>query len=205
MIWAEDFYAPNRVYINRINVGVPVFLRDNLQVYYGEGKSIEANADIVAYNEDAFALGDLVMNREVPSMMSDVFNKNAIERIMVIKDSKTGLDHGVKVWFKDGTYTQAVCQGDDKFDFDTGITICMMKKILGGKQNGNYAYNKMIRDVRKKYKDMCVEDEKQKEIEAMIERKRAKRAKKKLAKEARKRQEKIDILAEAIKKATAQS
>lgn len=49
----------------------------------------------------------------------------------------------VKVDFADGTFTKAVCSENDTFDLDIGITICLLKKLVGGTK----AYNDIIRGI----------------------------------------------------------
>lgn len=107
----------------------------------------------------------------------------------------------VKITYGDGTFTKAVCSENDVFDLDTGITICLIKRILGGGDCGNKNYNNLIRSVHdlmerdqrereefKKYK--LARKEKQKEIEH-------KRAEGK----ARAREEQIEIQKEAYLRA----
>ena len=53
----------------------------------------------------------------------------------------------MKVTFADGTLTRAVCSENDNFDLDVGITICILKRLLG--KNGHKIYNDLIRDAHK--------------------------------------------------------
>ena len=43
------------------------------------------------------------------------------------------------VWFKDGTKTTAVAGHGDKFDKEVGLSICMLKRVLG-----NQKYRKIM-------------------------------------------------------------
>ena len=54
-------------------------------------------------------------------------------------------DRVVIVKFADGSFTKAVCSPNDKFDIDVGITVCLLKKILGGTNE----YNNLIRKIHK--------------------------------------------------------
>lgn len=105
----------------------------------------------------------------------------------------------VKVTFEDGTHTTATCSENDDFDFEVGIGICIGKRALGSK------FNSMVDKAVKLYTKTQEEKLKKsvEEIEALKraihkEQKRVERIKRR---EERERQETIDILAEAIKKA----
>ena len=59
-------------------------------------------------------------------------------------------DKTVFVQFADGTKEVAVCSADDVFSFETGVLICLFKKILGEPledfgMSGSSAYNKLIK------------------------------------------------------------
>jgi len=54
-------------------------------------------------------------------------------------------DRAVIVKFADGSFTKAVCSPNDKFDIDVGITVCLLKKVLGGTNE----YNNLIRKIHK--------------------------------------------------------
>lgn len=51
----------------------------------------------------------------------------------------------VQVIFTDGTSEKAVCSKNDTFSLETGITVCIAKKLLGGTKE----YNKIIRNALK--------------------------------------------------------
>lgn len=51
----------------------------------------------------------------------------------------------VQVIFEDGTSEKAVCDKEDTFSLETGITVCIAKKLLGGTKE----YNKTIRNALK--------------------------------------------------------
>lgn len=103
-------------------------------------------------------------------------------------------DRVVKVTFDDGTFTKSVCSENDHFDLDVGITICIMKKILGNdNKNGTRLYNNLIRkvhDVMRETDDLKAEEQAKKQEEKAKKRKEMLR---KAAKKVKKRQEQIDI------------
>lgn len=69
-------------------------------------------------------------------------------------------DRVVIVKFADGSFTKAVCSPNDKFDIDVGITVCLLKKVLGGTNE----YNNLIRKIHKQMDKL--EADKQAEKEA---------------------------------------
>lgn len=107
----------------------------------------------------------------------------------MIKDITVYNDKVVKMDFTDETFTKAVCGEHDEFNLDTGITICLVKKMLGGQEDGTRCYNNLLRDLHG-----LMEDKEKAKIEEAEEKERQKqkrrnhelkRAKKKLmAKEA---------------------
>lgn len=64
------------------------------------------------------------------------------------------------VYFTDGSFTKAVCSSNDNYDIDVGITVCLIKKMLGGSKQ----YNDLIRSVHKRMD--ALEKEKKKAAEA---------------------------------------
>lgn len=121
---------------------------------------------------------------------------NWIEGLPAIKKIETYNDRVTKVTFIDDTFTKSVCSENDHFDEDVGITICCMKRLFG--KDGNRMYNDMIRKAHK----VIDENNKKKEAEAKEKAERKLRAKKaacnKAVKKLLKKQEQIDIQAQAI-------
>lgn len=119
-----------------------------------------------------------------------------IEGLPAIKKIETYNDRVTKVTFIDDTFTKAVCSENDHFDEDVGITICCMKRLFG--KDGNRMYNDLIRKAHK----VIIENVKKKEAEAKEKAERKLKAKKaagkKAAKKLLKKQEQIDIQAQAI-------
>lgn len=111
------------------------------------------------------------------------------------------------VYFGDGTFEKAVCHKDDTYSLEQGISICVTKKILSEITglNGTTAYNRLIRKALKTMKDNRKAEEKAKQESAAEELRRKKAAQKRqrrLAKIAeRKREEAIEIQAEAYRRA----
>ena len=107
-------------------------------------------------------------------------------------------DRVVKVTFDDGSFTKSVCQENDIFDLDVGITVCLMKKMLdSGKGDGTRIYNDIIRDAHKLIEDK--ENEKiEKQLEKENQKKKARKAQmKKQAKKLKAKEEAIDIQKQA--------
>lgn len=76
-----------------------------------------------------------------------------IRDIKVYPDEKTGKDKVVVVSFFDGTQEKAICDEQDTFSLEQGITICLMKYILSALTSGDGTkeYNKAIRSAVKLY------------------------------------------------------
>ena len=115
-----------------------------------------------------------------------------------IKKIETYNNRVVIVRFIDGTYTKSVCAKDDIFDIDTGITICLFKKHLGA--NGNKEFNDLIRKAHKIIDIQEKEAKKEDKIKAKNKQKLEKLKKKREAKKLKEREERIDIIAEGIRK-----
>ena len=111
-------------------------------------------------------------------------------------------DRVVKVTFNDGSFTKSVCQENDIFDLDVGITICLIKKMFDtGKGDGTRVYNDIIRDAHKLINDK--ENEKiEKQMEKEKEKKKAHKVMmKKQAKKMKAKEEAIDIQKQAFVRA----
>lgn len=112
-------------------------------------------------------------------------------QIVAISDVKIlSHDKVVQVIFADGTSEKAVCSENDTFSLETGITVCIAKKLLGGTKE----YNKTIRNA---LKTMEQKEKNRKDLEE-----RNKRIVLKQKKEAEKRRErKIKLQEEAYYRA----
>lgn len=105
-------------------------------------------------------------------------------------------DRVVKVTFTDGSFTKAVCGEQDTFDLDTGITVCLMKKMLG--ENGTRKYNDALRDIHK-----LMENQENDKIEAQLKKEEARKKTRKAdmkrkAKKLKAKEEAIDIQKQGI-------
>ena len=100
-------------------------------------------------------------------------------------------DRVVKVTFKDGSFTKSVCSDNDTFDLDVGITICILKRVMG--KNGHKLYNNMMRDIHKIMDENEKDKEKARKEKAERKTKQRKTELKAAAKKAKARQEQIDI------------
>ena len=100
--------------------------------------------------------------------------------------------------YTDGSFTKCVCNKDEEFNLYAGIAYCLFKRTLG-KEDGHRMFNELMHHAFE-----VMEDQKRQEEEA---RKTAleeaqRQARRKAAHErrmARKRQEKVDIIADAIR------
>lgn len=113
---------------------------------------------------------------------------NTIVNVIEIVPNKV-----VEVVFYDGTIEKVVCYEDDTFSLEMAITICMAKKLYGG----TAAYNKAVRDGMKVYKRMLKHKQNEKEERERIAKKKQKRKEYLARREARRREEQIEIRKEA--------
>ena len=56
-----------------------------------------------------------------------IFSIPKVERVLF-------RDPATIVWFSDGTKSVAICGHDDTYDRETGVAICLCKRILGNKE-----------------------------------------------------------------------
>lgn len=130
--------------------------------------------------------------------------KGSTKSIKVVKVEVLN-DRVVIVRFADGTFTKAVITNDDyeagKFDIDIGITICLMKKILGEADGYKKAYEKAIKGIHK----MMDAQEKEKKEKLEAEQRSKARAKRKAERRAKAAKEETKAykkdITDAIKKA----
>jgi len=55
-------------------------------------------------------------------------------------------DPATIVFWADGTKTVAKAHGDDKFDKEVGLTVCIAKKAIGNKKNWDQVFKKWIKE-----------------------------------------------------------
>ena len=169
--------------------------------------------------------GDVVCQGKVSSIVPSLFdccgsNKNydnifsklinEYTAIPEVEDVKVIDSNGIKVtivYFDDGTFEKSVCQKDDTFSLEYGIGLCISKKILFDLtgENGTTVYNRLIRQavkVMKRNRKIEKEIKQESTAEELRRKKAAEKRKKRLAKIAeRKREEQIEIHAEAYRRA----
>lgn len=143
-------------------------------------------------------INEVISNVRAINKKGDTYNMKTIKNIPCkIVDYKVINETVVIVTFADGTTEKAVCNKNDKFDFDRAIEICVCKKMFGGTKAYNDAVKNALRQV-KAVDDKKRRESKEKEIEenrkAKVERRKAKRREQRI-------QQRIDIQAEAFLKA----
>ena len=119
-----------------------------------------------------------------------------IDSVITIKDIKIIVPNKVvEITYKDNTKEKVVCDNEDNFSLDAAIAICALKKLMGNSKCNHYLKSgyKIIDDKEK----LLLKEQEEKEI---IARKKEKAKLKKEKRRLRKREEKINIIAEAIKR-----
>lgn len=108
-------------------------------------KSCKKIIDEICRQEEARTHSDDYKNK--PHLRSNFMSDYDITKVEVLNDRV------VIMRFGDGSFTKAICTEDDakngKFDVDIGITICLIKKIIGETDGKKKAYAKLIRDIHK--------------------------------------------------------
>lgn len=115
-----------------------------------------------------------------------------MEKSFVVTKVDVYNNRAVKLTFSDGTFTKAVCSDGDTFSLDVGITICMIKKMMGSSS----AYNKAMKDIHKLMERNKKAEEKAREEEKARKLKREKILAKKKAKYDADREDYINALKE---------
>ena len=116
------------------------------------------------------------------------------------------------VYFENGSVQTAYCDENDEFNLEVGISICvtreLMKRLYGISGETN-VYNKVIRQGMKAYKTHCKFKELTKkyiaEAKAIEKNRKIKEQKRREKRAAKNKEREIEILAEAIKRANADS
>lgn len=114
-----------------------------------------------------------------------------------IKDYKILNDRAVMFFFEDGTSETTVCAEEDTFNIEEAANIAICKKKFGGSGAYNNAVRRAIKQVYAIDKKKLQEEKERMELEE----RKARRVERKLKRKAAKRQEQIDIQAEAFFKA----
>lgn len=110
---------------------------------------------------------------------------------------------GIVMYFMDGTSERVVTRGEDKFDLDVGIQMCLFKKMISERTNGNGSsvMNKLVLHAKKVKKNNERFLEKNAAEEAERNRVRANQIAKKQRRTARRKKEQVEMMAEAYRKA----
>ena len=122
-----------------------------------------------------------------------------IENVSVYKDTN-GNDKSVVIEFADGTKEKASTRHGDKFDLETGISLCIAKKMYksltnSGKSSG---FSKIVHKAVKIYNNGIKEEEARKKRaaeEKLAEQRRIAKRKKRAEK---RRQRKVNLLKDAF-------
>jgi hypothetical protein len=119
--------------------------------------------------------------------------------IPAIINIQTFNDRVVQITFIDGSQTKCVCGKDETFDLYEGIAFCLFKRFLD-REKGHKHFNDLMRYAMKKLDEQ--EESKRREAEIKADNKRHEEKKKRQAqrRKARKREEKIGIFVEALKR-----
>lgn len=138
-------------------------------------------------------LGDMLMTYTKPFIYasSSVMSREIVD-VNIIVPNKV-----VEVTFLDGDKQKAVCQEPDVFSLEQAISICLTKHLLGG----TGAYNKIIKNGVKVYKENQEEMRRVKAEEERIAKRRAKKAAYMKRRAERRREEQIEIQKEAYVRA----
>ena len=107
----------------------------------------------------------------------------------------------VKMTFYDGTVTTAAAQEGDEFNAEYGMSMCILKYIWGG-SGYNTFFRKWMKVDKKRKDDAKAAKIKAEQDAEKARRKNEKRNARRAKKEAEEREDLIDIIASAIKKAS---
>ena len=113
---------------------------------------------------------------------------------------------GIKMMFSDGSIEKSICDNEDIFNYDYGVVICLMKKILSNiastdKYTGTYYFNKIV-DLAFRGNLKTFEEKAKEETEKIkAEYRKAKNRLRKERQKAAKREAEIEIQKEAYLRA----
>jgi hypothetical protein len=138
-----------------------------------------------------------------------MFTAEGMRTVPGITDVKSYDNKTTVVFFSDGTKEHANCSDDDTYSLEYGISICLLKKLLGG----NDTYKKIVNTAAKSYREKLAAEEaeklrKKEEHEARMkeEQESARRRKEAEARrEAEETEKQINIMAEAFRRAMQQN
>lgn len=169
---ANDFYnyghKPGDVFVSRRSK----YIAEELEKYRKiEDKTVKEYCDEIGmFTDSACRCLCVPMKytdyKNKPHLRSNYMSDYDITKVEVLNDRV------VIMRFGDGSFTKAICTEDDakngKFDVDIGITICLIKKIIGETDGKKKAYVKLIRDIHKMMdeQDKQAKEEEQRKVNA---------------------------------------
>ena len=121
----------------------------------------------------------------IPASVFQAFSPN-YDAVMPITNAKISdvkilsPDKVVQVIFADGTSEKAICDKSDKFSLETGITVCIAKKLLGGTKEYNKTVRNALKAMERKEKDRKDREERNKRIELKRQKEVEKRRERKI-------------------------
>ena len=125
--------------------------------------------------------------------------KEHSKKIPGISNIQTFNDRAVQITFADGTQTKCVCGKDETFDLYEGIAFCLFKRFLD-KERGHKHFNDLMRYAFKKLDEQEKQKVKLQKLEEFTKRQAEKTRKQREKRKAKKREEKIDIFVDALKR-----
>lgn len=138
-----------------------------------------------------------------------MFTAEGMRCVPAITEVKSYDNKTTVVFFSDGTKEHANCSENDTYSLEYGISVCLLKKLLGG----NETYKKIVNTAAKSYREKLAAEEaeklrKQEEHEARMQAEQEAARRRKEAEERREKEEtekQISIMAEAFLRAMQQN
>ena len=149
---------------------------------------------------------DMYMRMSIREFPDITINTNTVQILRALEaiqpfdipeivDYKFYADRVTIVKFADGTYTKCEVQGEDKFDPDTGIIFCVVKKMLGAK--GHERFNDILRKAHAAHEKVEADKQKAAEEKRARKEKAAQARAKKLKREEKQKRQAINIQKQA--------
>lgn len=138
-----------------------------------------------------------------------MFTAEGMRCVPAITEVKSYDNKTTVVFFSDGTKEHANCSENDTYSLEYGISVCLLKKLLGG----NETYKKIVNTAAKSYREKLAAEEaeklrKKEEHEARMQAEKETARRRKEAEERREKEEtekQISIMAEAFRRAMQQN
>ena len=138
-----------------------------------------------------------------------MFTAEGMRCVPAITEVKSYDNKTTVVFFSDGTKEHANCSENDTYSLEYGISVCLLKKLLGG----NETYKKIVNTAAKSYREKQAAEEaeklrKKEEHEARMQAEKVAARRRKEAEERREKEEtekQISIMAEAFRRAMQQN